>query len=82
MAPCVTKDPASRSDMVGEAGFRVLSGRPDRCLVGISLILLDRAWSKLDERIVVVGLEILLRHGVEGSNPSALTDFKDYSSAV
>jgi len=29
------------------------SGHPDRCLVGISLILLGRAWSKLDVQVVV-----------------------------
>jgi hypothetical protein len=29
------------------------SGHPDRCLVGISLILLCRAWSKLDVQVVV-----------------------------
>jgi len=29
------------------------SGHPDRCLVGISLILSCRAWSKLDVQVVV-----------------------------
>ena len=43
----------NRSDIVREAGFLAPSGHPDRCLVGISLILLCRAWSKLDVQVVV-----------------------------
>jgi hypothetical protein len=32
------------------------SGQPDRCLVGISLILLCRIWSQLDVQVVVYNL--------------------------
>jgi len=69
-----TKDPANRRDLVREAGFRAPSGHPDRCLVGISLILLRRAWSKLDVQVVVgncVGDPF--KAWVAGSSPAALT---------
>ena len=68
------KDPASRSDIVREAGVRAPSGHPDRCLVGISLILLCRAWSKLDVQVVVCNwVGDPFKAWVAGSNPAALT---------
>jgi hypothetical protein len=70
------KDPASRSDIVREAGVRAPSGHPDRCLVGISLILLCRAWSKLDVQVVVCNwVGDPFKAWVAGSNPAALTKF-------
>ena len=70
----VTKDPAKRSHIVREAGFRALSGHPDRCLVCISLILLCRAWSKLDVQVVVCDwLGDPFKAWVAGSSPAALT---------
>ncbi len=57
-----------------EAGFRAPSGHPDRCLVGISLILLCRAWSKLDVQVVVcVWVGDPFKAWVAGSSPAALT---------
>jgi hypothetical protein len=50
------------------------SGHPDRCLVGISLILLCRAWSKLDVQIVVCNcVGDPFKAWVAGSSPAALT---------
>ena len=73
----VTKDPINRSDIVREAGFRAPSGHPDRCLVGISLILLCRAWSKLDVQVVVCNwVDDPFKAWVAGSNPAALTRFR------
>src|SRR4029077_13171961 len=50
------------------------SGHPDGCLVRICLILLCRAWRKLDVQVVVcdwVGAPF--KAWVAGSNPAALT---------
>jgi hypothetical protein len=75
----VTKDPASRSDIVREAGFRAPSGHPDRCLVGISLILLCHAWSKLDVQVVVCNcVGDPFKAWVAGSSPAALTKISKY----
>ena len=50
------------------------SGHPDRCLVGISLILSCRAWSKLDVQVVVCNcVGDPFEAWVAGSNPAALT---------
>src|ERR1039458_6311858 len=57
-----------------KAGFRAPSGHPDRCLVGISLILLCRAWSKLDVQVVVCNwVGDPFKAWVAGSSPAALT---------
>ena len=45
----------SRANLTrNSASERLDSGHPDRCLVGISLILLCRAWSKPDAQVVVL----------------------------
>jgi hypothetical protein len=64
----------NQSDIVRAAGFRAPSGHPDRCLVGISLILLCRAWSKLDVQVVVCDwVGDPFKAWVAGSSPAALT---------
>ena len=56
-----------------KAGFRAPSGHPDRCLVGISLILLCRAWSKLDAQVVVeIKFGDPFKAWVDGSSADAL----------
>ena len=78
-----TEDPANRSDTVREAGFRAPSGHPDRCLVGISLILLCRAWNKLDVQVVVCNcVGDPFKAWVAGSSPAALTIFSTTSDAA
>jgi hypothetical protein len=79
-----TKDAANRRDIVRDVGFRAPSGHPDRCLVGISLILLCRAWSKLDVQAVVCNwIGDPFKAWVAGSSPAALTIFamKKYRAA-
>src|SRR5271155_4046781 len=72
----VTLGTANRSDILREAGFRAPSGHPERCLVCISLILLCRAWSKLDVQVVACNwVGDPFKAWVEGSNPAALTRY-------
>src|SRR5260370_13390845 len=79
----VTKDPVNRSEIVREAGFRAPSGHPDRCLVGISLILFCRAWSKLDVQVVVCNcVGDPFKAWVAGSNPAALTNLRPESTVL
>jgi hypothetical protein len=57
-------------------------GHPDRCLVGISLILLCPAWSKLDVQVVVCDwLGNPFKAWVAGSSPAALTSIIKQSVA-
>jgi hypothetical protein len=52
----------------------VMADKKERCLVGISLILLCRAWSKLDVQVVVRNWVCdPFKAWVAGSNPAALT---------
>jgi hypothetical protein len=47
--------------ILSDRGFWAPSGHQGRCLVGISLIFLCRAWSKLDVQVLfVIGLATLL----------------------
>ncbi len=71
--------PANRRDIVREAGFRAPSGHPERCLVCISLILLCRAWSKLDVQVLVCNwVGDPFKAWVAGSSPAALTKISRY----
>ena len=74
VVPPGAKAPANQSDFVREAGFQAPFGHPDRCLVGISLILLCPAWSKLDVQVIVCNsLGDPFKAWVAGSIPAALT---------
>ena len=69
----------SGGTLFSEAGFQAPSGHPDRCLVGISLILLCRAWSKLGVQVVVCNwFGDPFKAWVAGSSPAALTTIHPY----
>jgi hypothetical protein len=69
------KSPAVKTRMIAStmAGFRAPTGHPDQCFVGISSILLCRAWSKLDMQVVVCNCSgDPFKAWVAGSIPAAL----------
>jgi hypothetical protein len=70
------KDPANRSDIVREAPVRAPSEHTDQCLVGLSLILWCRIWSKLDLQVVVCMGWLLFKEWVGGSHPARSPRFQ------
>ena len=66
-----------------EEESRAPSGHPERCLVCISLILLSRAWSKLDVQVIVCNwFGDPFKAWVAGSSPAALTIDPKFLPAV